>query len=251
VFGSSFDFEVFDLLQEGGTGLPDPTSVLPFWGLYTLVALKPLNKLLPHEQELVITSPHLPKLSLIQDNHFDIAPPGTSPHAHSAARIFDVMALRDTTPTFKPGQIPLFPSHPDYGHSRFWRLPINPGVVLSVMLQHLPTAPLNDVGIALTMHLSGLLSIVAARRMLNATGLTSVISSAQYDAGSAGGLSKGVGNEVRQSAERNTGEAKGNHDGSTTGASGEFDYGLGNWVDEPDTGSNQLSKLSLHYSLTA
>ena len=219
--------------------MPDSASVLPFWGLYTLVTLKPLNKLLPHEQELVITSPHLPTLSVIQGDHFDIAPPGTSPHAYSTACIFDVMALRDTTPTFKPGQIPLFPSHPDYGRSRFWRLPINPGIALSVMLEHLPTAPLNDVGIALTMHLSGLLSIAAAWRMLNATKLMNVTSSAQYGAGYAGGPSEGTGNGVRQSAERYTGQAGSNHDVSTA------DHGLGSWVDELDTGSNQSGKLQV------
>ncbi|KIM81431.1 hypothetical protein PILCRDRAFT_89149 [Piloderma croceum F 1598] len=107
------------------------------------------------------------------------------------------------------------------------------------MLQHLPTAPLNDVGIGLTKHLSDLLSVAAARRMLNTMGHTNVTGSAQYGAGYAGRPGDGAGNGVRQCVERNTGEAGDNHDGSTADTGREFDYGLSSWVDKLDAGSNQ------------
>jgi len=64
-------------------------------------------------------------------------------------------------PHFQAWTNSIVPTHPDYGHSRILAPPHHPGVVLSVMLQHFPTAPPNDVGITLTMHLNDLLSIAA------------------------------------------------------------------------------------------
>ena len=109
--------------------LPDPTNILPYLGLFTIVALRP--------DDLVgcsITTPHLPGLSHQQDNRFLPAPPGTSPADENVARIFDVLAVAAGNPPISYGAIPLSPEHPQFQQQRYWRLPVKTEAVLAVLI---------------------------------------------------------------------------------------------------------------------
>lgn len=110
---------MFELLRHAklgeGVELPDPTTILPFLGLFTIVILKP--------EQLVgcfICTQHLPALSILQDNNFVLAPNGTSPADENAARIFDVLEIVNGDPQISLGLIPLSPEIPEFHQQRYW-----------------------------------------------------------------------------------------------------------------------------------
>jgi len=111
--------------------LPDPKSILPFLGLNTLVVL------LPDElQGAQLITHHLPGLSILDKNQFIPAPADTLPDTPGVARIFDVLAIPDKLPeTHK--EIPLLPHHAEYTHQRYWRLPVQPEVVLTIFMERI------------------------------------------------------------------------------------------------------------------
>jgi hypothetical protein len=119
---------VFDLLLDARGGcsvdLPDPTAVLPYLGLFTLVILTP-EKVKGHE----IATTHLPNLSILSNGNF-IAVPDASPTAPNVARIFDVLATIRANPPKQRGHIPLSPQDPEFRQQRYWRLTTKIGAVI-------------------------------------------------------------------------------------------------------------------------
>lgn len=126
--------QVFDLLRLSMTGsnvaLPDPTPILPYLGLFTIVPLM-LHELL----DCTISTNHLPELSHLQDNQFAPAPHGTSPADQNVARIFDVLAIAAGNPPVSLGDIPLWLEHPQFQQQRYWRLPVRIEAVLAVLIE--------------------------------------------------------------------------------------------------------------------
>ncbi|KAF9519337.1 hypothetical protein BS47DRAFT_25971 [Hydnum rufescens UP504] len=100
--------KVFDLLQQAMTGthvaLPDLDSIFPYLGLFTLVILRPGDVL-----RCCISTQHLPRLSILQNNQFEPAPYMTSQVGENVARIFDVMATAVNPLPKSSGIIPLSP----------------------------------------------------------------------------------------------------------------------------------------------
>jgi hypothetical protein len=136
--------------------LPDPTSVLPYIGLYTVVPLRP--KELYGLQRL---TPLLPGLSIVSGRRFVPAPPGTQPNAPNVARIFDIMSL-NTTSTWSPdtlGRIPFSPFHGEFEEQYYWRLPMKPGVVLSDLMASVMDLDPHCMEIELTQVIYSLLTL--------------------------------------------------------------------------------------------
>ena len=110
--------------------LPDPTSILPFLGLFTIVILKPEGLL-----GCRIPTLHLPPLSILQDNHFAFAPAGTLPGDENVARIFDVLGMIGLDPVPEScGMIPLSPEYPEFEQQRYWRLILPPEAILAALM---------------------------------------------------------------------------------------------------------------------
>ncbi|KIL66585.1 hypothetical protein M378DRAFT_160578 [Amanita muscaria Koide BX008] len=126
--------QVFDLLRLAMTGdevaLPDPTPILPYLGLFTIVTLRPYDVL-----GCTILTNHLPELSHLQENCFSPAPHGTSPADQNVAQIFDVLAIAAGNPPISLGDIPLSPEQPQFQQQRYWRLPVAIEVVLAVLIE--------------------------------------------------------------------------------------------------------------------
>jgi hypothetical protein len=213
------------LLREGGTGLPDADSVLPFLGLYTLIILKDQTTVPTHDQTLSINTSHMPELSVLQGHEFVSAPPGTQ--ASSTVWIFSVMNLPEEPPWI-PGQIPLHPSHPEFNHQCLWRLPTEPEVILSRQMELLGSASHNSAEMTLAMYLNGRLNIITARSSVLAT--RTMTAGGQYGSGFGAGGSTG---------ESNTEESDQND-------AGEDDIGDGAGSNTAETGGNNGAMISLY-----
>ncbi|KAF9519335.1 hypothetical protein BS47DRAFT_1337094 [Hydnum rufescens UP504] len=127
--------EVFDLLSQAMEGadvaLPDLDSVKPYLGLFTLVILRPSDVF-----GRCISTQHLPELSILQGDQFEIAPTGTSPVGENVARIFDVQAIAADPPPKSSGIIPLSPKDPEFKEQRYWRLPLGIGAVCAALIAY-------------------------------------------------------------------------------------------------------------------
>jgi hypothetical protein len=125
--------QVLQLLLLASRGLdvdlPDPRSILPYIGLFSVLVLKP--KLV---QGCVIRTLHQPPPSIISDNQFVPAPGNTPFNSRNIARIFDVQALEVTDPPLDEALIPLSDDHPDFEQRRYWRLPLKTEAVLAALL---------------------------------------------------------------------------------------------------------------------
>jgi hypothetical protein len=121
--------------------IPDPVSILPYIGLYTVVHLKP-DRLL----KLGLASAKFPGLSILRNGEWVPAPPGTVPNATDVSRIFDARGIPTTAPYGTPGHIPLSSDHPDYLQKRYWRLPKSTlgGILSAVMMSAVPSPSLAD-----------------------------------------------------------------------------------------------------------
>jgi hypothetical protein len=121
------------LLLEASRGtsvdLPDPNAILPYLDLFSLVVLTP-DDLKGH----ILLTPHLPDLSILQNNRFIAAPANMLPTAPNVARIFDVVAVIDARPLRQFGHIPLSPEDPAFRHKRYWRLPTKIGPILAALV---------------------------------------------------------------------------------------------------------------------
>jgi len=142
-----FDGQVFGLLALGRIGdvaLPDVTPILPYLGLFSIVVLRPRDT-----AGCSILTPHLPALSILQNNQFVPAPDGTSPADQNAARIIDVQAIT-TDPPESLGMIPLSPTAAEFAHRRYWRLPVNTGGVLATLIPRLAEDVFDDKAVLVT-----------------------------------------------------------------------------------------------------
>ena len=74
--------------------LPNPATIIPYIGLFTLVTLDPTTA----ARHIMIT-PYLPGLSIIHNNKFEEAPANTSATAKNVARIFDSLDIEGDTPS--------------------------------------------------------------------------------------------------------------------------------------------------------
>lgn len=126
---------MFDLLELANSGetvlLPDPSSILPYLGLFTLVVLNPAEVCGRR-----IVTPHQPELSLLQTDRFEAAPDDISPMADNTARIFDIFALEAKPPLSYNG-VPLSPQGPEFEEKRYWLLPVSIGGVLASLIARL------------------------------------------------------------------------------------------------------------------
>jgi hypothetical protein len=131
--------------------LPDPTSVLPYIGLYTLVPLEP--KKFYGLQRL---TPLLPGLSIISGHQFVPAPPETQASGPNVARIFDAMSLT-TSETLS--RIPFSPLHLELEEQYYWRLPVKPEVVFLRLMGHVVSLDSDCKEIVLTQAIQNLLML--------------------------------------------------------------------------------------------
>lgn len=171
--------------------LPDPTAVLPYLGLLTLVVLTP-EDLKDHE----IATTHLPDLSIFDNRRFTLSP-NASPTAPNVARIFDVMDIIRFNPPKKRGHIPLSSQDPEFQQQRYWRLPTKIGVVLATFIERIGFVNNGSEEIGLAQTIRDILSL--ARR-----GLTAVDPSLNR---SGGGRSSGSGMSGGGGGGRPTGPA--------------------------------------------
>lgn len=120
-------YEVFTLLKQGQTTeLPDPTHILPYLGLYSLI--------LPdggERQPMELVTPFLPGRVILRKGQFTPAPEVTPDNDPRMARIFDPAAVGQIQRLrHQIGIIPLYKQDPEFDCNRYWRLPLDPGVVL-------------------------------------------------------------------------------------------------------------------------
>ncbi|KIM38917.1 hypothetical protein M413DRAFT_29839 [Hebeloma cylindrosporum] len=126
--------EVFDLLVDAWNGepvdLPDPDTIIPYIGLFSLVTLDPTTS-----AKFTMITPYLPSLSIIRSNdkRFRKAPANTSATATNVARILDALEIKKNTP-LKVGSIPLAPGIAAFEEKRYWRIPIPAGVVFAALM---------------------------------------------------------------------------------------------------------------------
>ena len=145
---------MFQLLRNAATGasvnLPDPTAVLPYLNLFSLVILNPASV-----AGLFIPTAYLPGLSSLQNDRFR----PTRTRANSV-RIFDVMATASHA-TVSHGIIPLSSEQPEFDVQRYWRLPINTEIILAILCDRISGLPLqiiqSSVELQLTRRISALL----------------------------------------------------------------------------------------------
>ena len=150
-------FQLLSLALEGnGVGLPDPQSILPYLGLFSLVTLNP-----EAVQACRIPILHQPPLSILTNMQFVTAPTGTAPDSPNVARIFDVLALVNTNPPINESSIPLSSTDHDFQPRRYWRLPVKPEAVLAALIQRLPFARYagDSKEIIFSLHIRDILSL--------------------------------------------------------------------------------------------
>ena len=133
--------------------LPDPTAVLPYLGLFTLVILTP-EKVKGHE----IATTHLPNLSILSNGNF-IPAPDASPTAPNVAHIFDVFATIHDNPPKQRGHIPLSSQDPKFRQQRYWRLTTTIGPVLAMLNEQIGFNNYGCEEIELTQSIRDILSL--------------------------------------------------------------------------------------------
>ena len=117
-----------DALEGASVELPDPTAIIPYIGLFTLVSLDPSTT-----ARNVIATLHLPGLSIIRDNCFEDAPANTRATAKDVARIFDSSNIEDDGP-FSHGVIPLGPDVAGFEEKRYWQIPVFAGAIFAALM---------------------------------------------------------------------------------------------------------------------
>lgn len=140
-----------DVVDGHPVNLPDPTSVLPYVGLYTLVPLEP--KKLHVLQRL---TPLLPGLSIISGHQFVPAPPETQPSGPNVTQIFDAMSL---TTSETSSQIPFSLLHLELKEQYYWQPPVKPEVVFLRLMGHVVSLGPDCKEIILTQAIQNLLML--------------------------------------------------------------------------------------------
>lgn len=128
-----FVLQVLALLKSAAEGekvdLPNPASVLPFLGLYTLVNLTQEEEI---DWDHAITCPHQPQISILNENGIFVEHT-ENPDNSDAKWIYDVT----NSPHARNAHA--IPLPPVYLTKYFWRLHIDPEVVLAGALTRLPS----------------------------------------------------------------------------------------------------------------
>ena len=112
--------------------IPNPTAIIPYIGLFTLVTLDPTTTV-----RNVMTTPYLPNLSINYNGTFVVAPPNTSATAGNVARIFEPLGIDGDTP-FNPGILPISPGAEAFNEKHYWRLPISAAAIFAALMARLP-----------------------------------------------------------------------------------------------------------------
>ena len=120
-----------DALGGESVELPDPTAIIPYIGLFTLVSLDPSTT-----ARNVIGALYLPGLPIIRDNCFQDAPANTRATAKDVARIFDSSSIKEDDP-FSHGVIPLGPAVAGFEEKRYWRIPVVAGAIFAALMPRL------------------------------------------------------------------------------------------------------------------
>jgi hypothetical protein len=186
--------------------IPDPSNILPYIGLNTIVPLQP-DQLV----DLSISTCHFPGLSILRDGQWIPARLQTSPTTPNVARIFDALALPAMGATRNPGIIPLHASQPEYSQTRYWRLPKTTlgGILSAVMLRAINRTHEGCEELGLAKALYSLLSLQE----------TGVGTSASGSGGPGGGGTGGP--DGNASGGRSAGPSKGRPSTRKRGAEGE------------------------------
>jgi len=112
---------MFQLLRDARAGtqvdLPDPSDILPYLDLYTLVVLD-LERV-ARQLSLLFTYHHFPSGQF-------------RPATTSTARIFDPIAAAAKNHW---AAIPSSSGYPEFNHQRYWRLPINTEMILVMLIE--------------------------------------------------------------------------------------------------------------------
>jgi hypothetical protein len=116
---------------EAPLGIPDPKSIQPYLGLFTLVTLNPADL-----ARISIPTMYLPPLFKVRGHRFIHAPSNVSATANNVARIFDPLTIDENTPT-SHGLIPLSPQNAEFSQKRYWRLPVLPMAILAALFERL------------------------------------------------------------------------------------------------------------------
>ena len=133
--------------------LPDPAAIIPYLGLFTLVTLDPNTA-----AEDLISTPHLPGLSIILNNEFQEAPANTSATAENVARIFDSLGIEDDT-HLNFDRVPLAPGVAGFEEKRYWRLPVFAGAIFAALMARLQNDLFNCEDILLATRIVGHLMV--------------------------------------------------------------------------------------------
>ena len=123
-----------DALDGTSVGLPNPATIIPYIGLFTLVTLDPTTA-----TGYIMVTPYLPGLSIIRNNKFKEAPANTSATAKNVARIFDSLDIEEGTP-FNFGRVPLAAGVAEFEEKHYWRIPVFAGAIFAALMAQL----LND-----------------------------------------------------------------------------------------------------------
>lgn len=123
---------LYELTTSNPQGLPDPSAILPYIGLYTIVHLKATEL-----QDFTHCTPFFPPLSILHNGQWGNESTRTPSIAPNVARIFDSLAVNASGQRPSPGVIPLHPDHPHYPQKQYWRLPKTTlGGILSAVMWH-------------------------------------------------------------------------------------------------------------------
>ena len=142
-------------MKEGiDVDLPDATLIFPYLNLFTLTILTPAG--------LVgrgLITPHLPNISILRNGRFIPAPANRLPTAAGAVQIFDVLDIVHNTPAMQLGHIPLSPEDAGFNQQRYWRLPINNGAVLAVLMERVQYIDYHSAELRLVQDIRDILSL--------------------------------------------------------------------------------------------
>jgi hypothetical protein len=111
--------------------VPNPAAIIPYMGLFTLVTLDPTTT-----ARHIMTTPHLPGLSIIRNNKFEEAPANTPATANNVARIFDSLDIEEDAP-IDLAIVPLAPGVAGF-EKRYWRFPVFAGAIFAALMARLP-----------------------------------------------------------------------------------------------------------------
>jgi hypothetical protein len=98
-------------------GLPDPSAILPYIGLYTIVYLKPEEL-----RDVTISTSFFPPVYILSNGLWQMAPNQTVLTGPTVAHIFDPLTVNTSRQHPSPGLIPLHSDQAQFARKQYWRL---------------------------------------------------------------------------------------------------------------------------------